>query len=64
MQHLNATHRAINSRLRAEQFKQKVLGCFRAWDDWAVYPDKLLIHFQNAFFGLVPDKQEEKEEVF
>nr|CAB3267411.1 U2 snRNP-associated SURP motif-containing protein-like [Phallusia mammillata] len=62
MLHLNASHQAISSRLRAEQFKQKVLGCFRAWDDWAVYPDKLLIHFQNAFFGLVPDKPQEKEE--
>ena len=53
MRDLHACHLAISSRLRAEQFKQKVLACFRAWDDWAVYPDKLLIHLQNCFLGLV-----------
>ena len=53
MRDLYACHQAISSRLRAEQFKQKVLACFRAWDDWAVYPDKLLIHYQNSFLGLV-----------
>uniref|UniRef100_H2ZCT8 U2 snRNP-associated SURP motif-containing protein n=1 Tax=Ciona savignyi TaxID=51511 RepID=H2ZCT8_CIOSA len=53
MRDLHLCHEAISSRLRAEQFKQKVLSCFRAWDDWAIYPDKLLIHFQNTFLGLV-----------
>lgn len=53
MLHLHACHKAICSRLRAEQFKQKVLACFRAWDDWAIYPDKFLIHLQNTFLGLV-----------
>jgi len=52
MLHLHATHRNIQSRLRAEQFKQKVLSCFRAWDDWTIYPDKYLIHLQNTFLGL------------
>ena len=27
--------------------------CFRVWDDWAIYPDKFLIHLQNTFLGLV-----------
>ena len=55
MRDLHACHQAISSRLRAEQFKQKVLACFRAWDDWAIYPDMLLIHLQNTFLGLVGD---------
>lgn len=62
MKHLNSAHRAIQSRLRAEQFKQKVLACFRAWDDWAIYPDKYLIHLQNTFLGLVGGKEKPQEQ--
>ena len=28
--------------------------CFRAWEDWAVYPNDYLINLQNIFLGLVP----------
>uniref|UniRef100_A0A671PCM0 U2 snRNP-associated SURP motif-containing protein-like n=1 Tax=Sinocyclocheilus anshuiensis TaxID=1608454 RepID=A0A671PCM0_9TELE len=33
--------------------KQRVMSCFRAWEDWAVYPDPFLIKLQNIFLGLV-----------
>lgn len=36
------------------------MSCFRAWEDWAVYPDPYLIKLQNIFLGLVsldPDKE-------
>lgn len=46
-------HAAIESRLRAEQLKQRVLQCCRAWEDWAVYPPEFLISLQNIFLGLV-----------
>ncbi|KAK3095578.1 hypothetical protein FSP39_016278, partial [Pinctada imbricata] len=46
----------IDGRLKAEQFKQKVMGCFRAWEDWAIYPNDYLINLQNIFLGLVPSK--------
>ena len=36
--------------------------CFRAWEDWAVYPNDYLINLQNIFLGLVP-KAEKVEEV-
>ncbi|XP_013393846.1 U2 snRNP-associated SURP motif-containing protein isoform X1 [Lingula anatina] len=56
----------IDGRLKAEQFKQKVMACFRAWEDWAVYPNDFLIKLQNIFLGLVPldkdDMAESKEE--
>uniref|UniRef100_A0A8C2KXN0 U2 snRNP-associated SURP motif-containing protein-like n=1 Tax=Cyprinus carpio TaxID=7962 RepID=A0A8C2KXN0_CYPCA len=32
---------------------QRVMSCFRAWEDWAVYPDPFLIKLQNIFLGLV-----------
>uniref|UniRef100_A0A8D3E2T2 U2 snRNP associated SURP domain containing n=1 Tax=Scophthalmus maximus TaxID=52904 RepID=A0A8D3E2T2_SCOMX len=32
---------------------QRVMACFRAWEDWAVYPDPFLIKLQNIFLGLV-----------
>lgn len=32
------------------------MSCFRAWEDWAVYPNDYLIKLQNIFLGLVPYK--------
>ncbi len=43
----------IDSRIKAEAFKQRVLNCFRAWEDWALYPQDFLIKLQNIFLGLV-----------
>lgn len=34
-------------------FQQRVMSCFRAWEDWAIYPDPFLIKLQNIFLGLV-----------
>ena len=47
------TYNNIESRIKAEQFKQKVLCIFRAWEDWAIYPNDLLIKLQNVFLGLI-----------
>ncbi|XP_039622431.1 U2 snRNP-associated SURP motif-containing protein isoform X2 [Polypterus senegalus] len=46
-------YKNIRARLQAEQFKQKVMSCFRAWEDWAIYPEPYLIQLQNIFLGLV-----------
>ena len=45
-------------------FQQKVMLCFRAWEDWAIYPNDYLINLQNIFLGLVPKalKAEKLEE--
>ncbi|XP_028276843.1 U2 snRNP-associated SURP motif-containing protein isoform X2 [Parambassis ranga] len=48
---LNAAYKNIQARLQAEQFKQKVMSCFRAWEDWAIYPEPYLIRLQNIFLG-------------
>ncbi|XP_037544042.1 U2 snRNP-associated SURP motif-containing protein [Nematolebias whitei] len=59
---LNATHKNIQARLQAEQFKQKITNCFRAWDDWAIYPDFYLIQLQNIFLGIAKLDEVKQEE--
>ncbi len=51
---LNQCYNSIESRIRAEAFKQRVMNCFRAWEDWALYPQDYLIKLQNIFLGFVP----------
>uniref|UniRef100_A0A665U1L0 Zgc:163098 n=1 Tax=Echeneis naucrates TaxID=173247 RepID=A0A665U1L0_ECHNA len=58
---LNAAHKNIQARLQAEQFKQKVTSCFRAWEDWAIYPEPYLIHLQNIFLGFTKAGEELRE---
>ena len=58
---LNQCYQSIESRIRAEAFKQRVINCFRAWEDWALYPQDFLIKLQNIFMGFV-GKIEEKVE--
>nr|XP_057943438.1 U2 snRNP-associated SURP motif-containing protein isoform X1 [Doryrhamphus excisus]XP_057943439.1 U2 snRNP-associated SURP motif-containing protein isoform X1 [Doryrhamphus excisus]XP_057943440.1 U2 snRNP-associated SURP motif-containing protein isoform X1 [Doryrhamphus excisus]XP_057943441.1 U2 snRNP-associated SURP motif-containing protein isoform X1 [Doryrhamphus excisus] len=48
---LHEAYKNIQARLQAEQFKQKVTSCCRAWEDWAIYPQPYLIHLQNIFLG-------------
>ncbi|XP_067903900.1 U2 snRNP-associated SURP motif-containing protein-like isoform X2 [Heterodontus francisci] len=50
---LHEAHKVIQARLQAEQFKQRIMTCFRAWEDWAVYPEPFLIRLQNIFLGLM-----------
>lgn len=47
---------AIQGRLRADQFKQKVMKVFRVWEEWAIYSDVTLSTLQNIFLGLVSQK--------
>ncbi|XP_063298565.1 U2 snRNP-associated SURP motif-containing protein isoform X2 [Pelobates fuscus] len=58
---LNAAYRAIQGHLQSENFKQRVMTCFRAWEDWAIYPEPFLIRLQNIFLGLVNIEEKEPE---
>ncbi|KAI1708009.1 surp module domain-containing protein [Ditylenchus destructor] len=49
---LNQTLEGIESRLKAEQFRSRVMLCFRMWEDNSLYPVDLLINMQNVFLGL------------
>ncbi|GFY61214.1 hypothetical protein TNIN_149781 [Trichonephila inaurata madagascariensis] len=59
---LHEIFQGIDGRLRAEQFKQRVVSCFRAWEDWAIYPSEFLIKLQNLFLGLVPLSREANDD--
>jgi hypothetical protein len=36
--------------------------CFRAWEDWAIYPQEFLIQLQNIFLGLTQTAAEKDSE--
>ncbi|CAF0758801.1 unnamed protein product [Didymodactylos carnosus] len=50
------TWKEIDGKLKAEQFKQKIMNIFRAWEGWAIYSSEFLIKLQNIFLGLVKQK--------
>ncbi|CAL8078656.1 unnamed protein product [Calicophoron daubneyi] len=58
---LHSEYENVEGKLKAEQLKQKVMVCFRAWEDWAVYPNEYLIKLQNIFLGLVTEIEDEAE---
>ncbi|GMT32422.1 hypothetical protein PFISCL1PPCAC_23719 [Pristionchus fissidentatus] len=58
---LAATLHLIEGRLKAEQFKQRVMNCFRAWEDVTLYPTEILIQCQNVFLGLIELDDEEDD---
>ncbi|KNC25968.1 hypothetical protein FF38_08323 [Lucilia cuprina] len=59
----------IESRLKAEGFKTRVLNVLKAWDDWAVYSKEFLAQLRLIFLGkqnqapATPPPQEEVKEL-
>ena len=58
---LHNCYAAIESRIKAEAFKQRVMLCFRAWEDWAIYSQDFLIQLQNIFLGLTATTTEDRD---
>nr|CAH0099607.1 unnamed protein product [Daphnia galeata] len=56
--YMHQAYEATESRLKAEAFRQRIMLCFRAWEEWNVYPAEFLIHLQNVFLGLVSADQD------
>ncbi|XP_046671821.1 U2 snRNP-associated SURP motif-containing protein [Homalodisca vitripennis] len=56
---IHQTYKSIESRMKAEGFRMRVMKIFQAWEDWAVYSKDFLIRIQNAFLGLTSDAVEE-----
>ncbi|XP_065220157.1 U2 snRNP-associated SURP motif-containing protein isoform X2 [Planococcus citri] len=48
------TYENIESRIKAEGFRTRVMQILKAWSDWAIYPKEFLIKIQNTFLGLSP----------
>ena len=56
-QNMHKCYESIEGRMKAEHFKQRVMNCFKCWEDWALYSNEFLIKLQNIFLGLIkPDK--------
>lgn len=49
---LNESYKSLESRLKAEGFKVRIMKIFRTWEEWAVYGRDFLIKLQNTFLGL------------
>ena len=49
---LNSYHTQLDSRLKAEGFKSRVMNVFKAWEEWAVYPKEFLLKLQHTFLGI------------
>ncbi|VDL83466.1 unnamed protein product [Nippostrongylus brasiliensis] len=59
---LGRTLRSVTARLKAEQFKQRVMLCFRAWEESVLYPTDVLVNSQNIFLGLMEGRTSDEEE--
>lgn len=61
-QNMHKCYESIEGRMKAEHFKQRVMNCFKAWEDWALYASDFLIKLQNIFLGLITiDKSNDKK---
>ncbi|EFO26496.1 hypothetical protein LOAG_01982 [Loa loa] len=60
---LNKTYEKISARLKAEQFKQRVMLCFRTWEDNSIYPTDFLIQLQNVFLGLAKEDEGSEDDI-
>jgi U2-associated protein SR140 len=58
---IHKCYESIEGRLKAEHFKQRVMNCFKAWEDWALYSSDFLIRLQNIFLGLVKEIEDTKQ---
>lgn len=48
---MNTAYMALESRLKAEGFRLRVLQVFKAWEEWAVYPRDFLTKLKQIFLG-------------
>lgn len=46
------SYKMLESRLKAEGYKVRIMKLFRTWEEWAVYNRDFLIKLQNTFLGL------------
>eukprot|EP00039_Didymoeca_costata_P010542 m.142018 g.142018 ORF g.142018 m.142018 type:complete len:684 (-) comp14870_c0_seq1:784-2835(-) len=49
--HLNTAYRAITGRLRADNFRKNVMGCFKAWKDWNIFTPAFFADLESLFYN-------------
>lgn len=50
--HLNSTYKSLESRLKAEGFKARVLQVLKAWDEWLVYDREFINKLKTIYLGI------------
>lgn len=50
--HLNTTFKSLESRLKAEGFKARVLQVLKAWEEWLVYHRQFIHKLRTIFLGI------------
>lgn len=50
--HLNASYKSLESRLKAEGFKARVLQVLKAWEEWLVYDHDFINKLKTIFLGI------------
>lgn len=61
---LNVTYKGLESRLKAEGFKARVLQVLKAWEEWLVYHREFILKLRATFLGIqLSEKQAEPEPV-
>ncbi|CAD7077160.1 unnamed protein product [Hermetia illucens] len=58
---IHAYYMSLDSRLKAEGFKARVMKVVHAWEDWTVYPKEFLFKLKTTFLGLSQQKEEKVE---
>lgn len=49
---LHESYKLLESRLKAEGYKVRIMKIFRTWEEWAVYSRDFLLKLQNTFLGI------------
>lgn len=50
--HLNSSYKSLESRLKAEGFKARVVQVLKAWEEWLVYDREFIIKLRTIFLGI------------
>ncbi|XP_037946449.1 U2 snRNP-associated SURP motif-containing protein [Teleopsis dalmanni] len=57
---------SMESRLKSEGFKSRVLQVLRAWEEWLIYPKEFILKLKSTFLGITivasPVRTEEQKE--
>ncbi|XP_026475095.1 U2 snRNP-associated SURP motif-containing protein isoform X2 [Ctenocephalides felis] len=50
--YINCTYKSFESRLKAESFKSRISLIFKAWEEWAIFPQDFIEKCNNTFLGV------------